>query len=635
MVLRDFLLLIGVDLDESSLQAAQSRIDSFGARLGRLGTRLSIAISAPIAAATTYALKAASDIEQAHVAFEVFLGDANQAKKVMKDLIDFAVSTPFTFKGVIATSNMLMAMGESGKTLIKTLQVLGDVSRGRQDLLSRVALAYGQIMTAGKLRGQELRQLTEAGVVILPELSRLTGIPKEDLASRVSDYNISADVVRQALINVTSEGGRYFKLMEKMMQTISGVFSNLIDSLYVLSSSFGSQIVKVLNLGEAVKKFIAFLNKLNEQFLDLDDSQKKFILGVTALLFVLGPLMVFLSTWIKLGTFVISTIRLMSASILGLQAGLGSLLVRVLLIPGAIMAAMASIFLLIDELNVWMKGGETYLGDFLGPFSKYEERVNSFYNKIKSFYENFKEDLKILKSYVETDFITPIKDMFTNLFNYVHGLVEHDIEKISKSLDNMGPIIWKLFSSIVNGLAYAIMTLWDTLVNVIYEGIKGLSNIIFNAIADSIASVGFSIWKWFNKKDKDTGVYKKARKGDYDYEFKKAQEEAKKAYEEVQNHLKSGGIAAFGLTPAIDFLAGDFKMTPKGIVYTPANFAFKNRSVNDSAGVQINNDIKVTVPPGTQQEQVKFIEEATDKIVKKALDAEWKKILSGNEAYSE
>lgn len=635
MVLRDFLLLIGVDLDESSLQAAQSRIDSFGARLGRLGTRLSIAISAPIAAATTYALKAASDIEQAHVAFEVFLGDANQAKKVMEGLIDFAVKTPFRFKGLMETSNMLMAMGESGATLVDTLRILGTVSRGKQDLLSRVALAYGQIMTAGKLRGQELRQLTEAGVGIIPELSKLTGVSQQDLASRVSDYNIPAAVVRQALVNMTSEGGRYFGLLERQALTLSGLFSNLVDSVYFLSSSFGSQIVKVLNLGEAIKKFIAFLNKLNEQFLDLDDSQKKLILGVTALLFVLGPLMVFLSTWIKLGSFVISTIRLMSASILGLQAGLGSLLVRVLLIPGAIMAAMASIFLLIDELNIWMKGGETYLGDFLGPFSKYEERVNSFYNKIKSFYENFKKDLKILKSYVETDFITPIKDMFTNLFNYVHGLVEHDIEKISKSLDNMGPIIWKLFSSIVNGLAYAIMTLWDTLVNVIYEGIKGLSNIIFNAIADSIASAGFSIWKLFNKQDKDTGVYKKANKGDYGYEFKKAQEEAKKAYEEVQNHLKRGGITAFDIASAIDLLAADFKMTPKGIVYTPANFAFKNKAVNDSAGVQINNDIKVTVPPGTQQEQVKFIEEATDKIVKKALDAEWKKILSGNEAYSE
>jgi tape measure domain-containing protein len=630
MVLRDFLLLIGVDLDESSLQAAQSRIDSFGARLGRLGTRLSIAISAPIAAATTYALKAASDIEQAHVAFEVFLGDANQAKKVMEGLIDFAVKTPFRFKGLMETSNMLMAMGESGATLVDTLRILGTVSRGKQDLLSRVALAYGQIMTAGKLRGQELRQLTEAGVGIIPELSKLTGISQNDLASSVSDYNIPAAVVRQALVNMTSEGGRFFGLLERQAQTLHGIFSNLVDSVYFLSSSFGSQIVKVLNLGEAIKKFTAFLNKLNEQFLDLDDSQKKLILGVTALLFVLGPLMVFLSTWIKLGSFVISTIRLMSASILGLQAGLGSLLVRVLLIPGAIMAAMASIFLLIDELNVWMKGGDTYLGDFLGPFSKYEERVNSFYNKIKSFYENFKKDLKILKSYVETDFITPIKDMFMNLFNYVHGLVEHDIEKISESLENMGPIIWKLFSSIVNGLVYVIMTLWNTLVNVIYEGIKGLSNFIFNAIADSIAAVGFSIWKLFNKQD--TGVHKKANKGD---EFKKAQEEAKKAYEEVQNQLRSGGIAAFDITPAINFLAGDFKMTPKGIVYTPANFAFKNKAVNDSAGVQINNDIKVTVPPGTQQEQVKFIEEATDKIVKKALDAEWKKILSGNEAYSE
>ena len=630
MVLRDFLLLIGVNLDESSLQAAQSRIDSFGARLGRLGTRLSIAISAPIAAATTYALKAAADIEQAHVAFEVFLGDANQAKKVMEDLIDFAVKTPFRFKGLMETSNMLMAMGESGATLVDTLRILGTVSRGRQDLLSRVALAYGQIMTAGKLRGQELRQLTEAGVGIIPELSKLTGISQQDLASRVSDYNIPAAVVRQALVNMTSEGGRFFGLLERQAQTLHGIFSNLVDSVYVLSSSFGSQIVRVLNLGEAIKKLIAFLNKLNEQFLDLDDSQKKLILGVTALLLVLGPLMVFLSTWIKLGTFVISTIRLMSASILGLQAGLGSLLVRVLLIPGAIMAAMASIFLLIDELNIWMKGGETYLGDFLGPFSKYEERVNSFYNKIKSFYEKFKEDLKILKDYVETEFIIPIKDMFTNLFNYVHGLVEHDIEKISESLDNLGPIMWQLYSNIVNGLAYIIATLWDALIDAICKAIVELPSIIVDAITDAIAGAGLSIWKWFNKQDKVTGVYK----DDYDFE-----EANKKAYEEVKNHLRSGGITQLDITSAIEkvvnFLAADFKITPKGVKYTPANFSFKNRAVNDSAGVQINNDIKVTVPAGTQSEQVKFIEEATDKIVKEAFDAEWKKILSGNEAYSE
>lgn len=627
MVLRDFLLLIGVDLDESSLKAAQSRIDSFGHRLGRLGTQLSIAISAPIAAATTYALKAAADIEQAHVAFEVFLGDANQAKKVMGDLIDFAIKTPFRFKGVMEASNMLLAMGESGATLVDTLRILGTVSRGKQDLLSRVALAYGQIMTAGKLRGQELRQLTEAGVGILPELSKLTGISQQDLASSVSAYNIPAAVVRQALVNMTSEGGRYFGLLERQAQTLSGIFSNLIDSIYILSSSFGSQIARVLNLVEAIKKLIAFLDKLNEQFLDLDDFQKKLILGVTALLLVLGPLMVFLSTWIRLGSFVITTIRLMSASILGLQAGLGSFLLRVLLIPGAIMAAMASILLLIDELNVWMKGGDTYLGDFLGPFSDYEESINNFYSKIRGYYELFKKDLTSLKDYIENDFVKPIEDLFTNLFGYIRGLFKSDIEEISKSLDNMGPIIWKLFSNIVNGLVYTIITLWEKLNDAIYEGIKGLSNTIFNAIADSIAAGGFSIWKLFNKRDDDTGVYKKANKDDY-----------KKAYEEAYDAAKKGVTvpdAVSAIEKFINFFFADFKMTPKGVAYTPANFAFKNGTVKDSAGVQINNDIKVAVPAGTQPEQVKFIEEATDKIVKRAFDAEWKKILSGNEAYSE
>lgn len=596
MTLKDFLISVGFDVDEASINRVQSRVDAFAQRLGRIGNQLALCISAPIAAASVFALKASADVEQAAVAFEVFIGNTDKAKAVMSDLVDFAVKTPFRFKGLNETANMLLAMGESSDTLIQTLRVLGDVSRGRQDLLNRVALAYGQIMTAGKLRGTELRQLTEAGVSILPELAKLTGYSESKLSNEVGRLGISASIVRQALVNMTKEGGKYFQLLEKQALTLSGVWSNLLDATYFFSAKWGDQIVELFNIKGLLVALTESLTKIIEKFDKLDSSQKKLLIGTTLLVMALGPLAIALSTIMKMGSFIVSTFSMMSSAILGLQAGLGAFMLRIIVLPGLVMAALASIILLIDEINIWMKGGESYLGDYFGSFSNYEAGLDSFINKLKDRYEVVKTDLLALKGFIDKEFLMPIKDLFKGTSDYIWGIFDNDIERASKGFDKIVPAIWKIFSATINGIVYGAIEIWDKLVIFLTDSSVAFMKWLIDALVNVIATAGFSIWdKLFNRKlGKQPGT----------------------------NSASSG--TGFNFKKLIeDFINFDISMSPTGIKYTPGNFKFKD---SEKSSVKVNNTIKYELPPGTTEQQIEAIRKSTQQIVQDKLDYEIRKV---------
>lgn len=71
--------------------------------------------------------------------------------------------------------------------------------------MQRLALNYGQVMTKGKLAGQELKDFTTAGVPLLDELSKNLGKSKAEIQNMVSKGQISADMVTEAFRTMTSE----------------------------------------------------------------------------------------------------------------------------------------------------------------------------------------------------------------------------------------------------------------------------------------------------------------------------------------------------------------------------------------------------------------------------------------------
>jgi tape measure domain-containing protein len=176
--------------------------------------------------------------EQLNVAFTTFLGSAEKAKRVLADLTKFSIVTPFTPDQVNSAAKALIAFGVESNKLIPTLKFLGDVSAGTGKDLTEMAVIFGQIRSTGRLMGQDLLQLINAGFNPLQQISKDTGKAVGDLKKEMEKGAISFEMVETAFKNATSEGGTFFNLMEKQSATIGGKISTLQGNFEELGKTF-------------------------------------------------------------------------------------------------------------------------------------------------------------------------------------------------------------------------------------------------------------------------------------------------------------------------------------------------------------------------------------------------------------
>jgi tape measure domain-containing protein len=197
--------------------------------------------------------------EQTQVAFETMMGSAEQGQAMLRDLYAFAAETPFEIPGVLQSSRELLAMGVDTTNMIDTLTMLGDIASGvGTERLGQLTLAYGQVQTATKLTGMELRQFTEAGVPLLESLADITGISAAEIKKKMeAGMIVPAELVTKALENMTQEGGKFFELMAKQSRTLGGAVSNLKDSVTLMSAKIGTLASSAL--GPLVNKVAAFI----------------------------------------------------------------------------------------------------------------------------------------------------------------------------------------------------------------------------------------------------------------------------------------------------------------------------------------------------------------------------------------
>lgn len=169
---------------------------------------------------------AVAGAENFNASMKVMLGGQEQAAKMSKDLREFAMATPFDVPGLRQYTTQLNAYGTAAEGIIPTLDTLGNIAAGvGADKLPQLVTAYGQVQAAGKLTGGELKQFTEAGVPLLDELAKITGKKTSDMAGHIAELAIPFDTVKQALFNMTAEGGKFHNLMAEQAKTIGGQLS--------------------------------------------------------------------------------------------------------------------------------------------------------------------------------------------------------------------------------------------------------------------------------------------------------------------------------------------------------------------------------------------------------------------------
>lgn len=207
---------------------------------GGLKALVGLGVTKALSTAAWRAYTLAGNLQQADVAFTTMLWGAEAARKMLQDLSDFAANTPFELTGVRQTAKQLLAYGIEAHKIIPTLKALGDVSAGLSVPIEQVAYAYGQVKSAGRLVGNDLKQFINAGVPIIQELAKNMGVAESKIKDMVSAGKIWFADVEKAFQTMSSEWGKFANLMEKQSDTMMGAWSNLQDSIDSLGEAIWS-----------------------------------------------------------------------------------------------------------------------------------------------------------------------------------------------------------------------------------------------------------------------------------------------------------------------------------------------------------------------------------------------------------
>jgi tape measure domain-containing protein len=191
------------------------------------------------------------DMDDAKTSFEVMLGTAGKANKMLYDLEDLAAKTPYTMQTAREGALQLKAMGFAAQEILPTMKALSDMSAitgGDQGKIDSLVRALGQIKVKGKLASEEMRQLYDAGVPAADIMQKALNINRSQLDKALRSGSIQADQAINAILQGIEE--RFGGSAEKLAKSVRGRLSTIKDmGLFLGDQLFGG-------LNERFKDFL-------------------------------------------------------------------------------------------------------------------------------------------------------------------------------------------------------------------------------------------------------------------------------------------------------------------------------------------------------------------------------------------
>lgn len=191
-------------------------------------------------------IRVRGEFQAADTAIETLLGNKEKANALMSQVREFAKISPLEFSDVTAATQMMLGFNIEAEKVPRYLQAIGDVSMGNTQKFNSMTLAFSQMSAAGKLMGQDLNQMINAGFNPLQIISEKTGKSIATLKDEMSKGAVSAEMVQQAFIDATSAGGKFYNMSENASKTINGQLSMMQDALDSVFNELGTKSESVI-----------------------------------------------------------------------------------------------------------------------------------------------------------------------------------------------------------------------------------------------------------------------------------------------------------------------------------------------------------------------------------------------------
>ncbi len=196
----------------------------------------------------------AATAESNKISLEVLTGSAEKARFLFEGFIALDRSSPLSRADFSRAAQTLVGYGLAAEQTMPALRALSEVSVGNAERFQSLALAFGQVTANGRLMGQEVLQMVNAGFNPLQEISRNTGRSMADLKKDMENGAVSAQMVEDAFKSATSEGGRFYEMNERLKNSAAGQYAKMKSDVELLATEIGT------NLLPAAKALMEVMN---------------------------------------------------------------------------------------------------------------------------------------------------------------------------------------------------------------------------------------------------------------------------------------------------------------------------------------------------------------------------------------
>ena len=418
------------------ISSAFQNLQSVGTKLAGLGAALTASVTAPILAAVKAGISFDSAMEQAQSGFTTMLGSAEKATAMVGKLKSMADSTPFEMTDLMDSAKTMLAFGQTAESILPSVTMLGDVAMGNKEKFKSLSLAYAQVQATGRLMGQDLLQMVNAGFNPLQVIAEKTGISMGELKEKMEKGGISAETVTKAFQVATSSGGRFYKAMDTASKTFEGQMSTLSDTVKTTLGTIVKPLFDMLT-NEVIPALTQKLKQLQSWFESLSPTVKKVVLIVGLLLASLGPLLL-----------IIGGLIMAFSAVAGVISAIGAPVIIAVVAIAALVAALIYLW----NTSEQFRQAVAVIWDYIA--TKIESVIN-YIGQLWNQYGVVIIEAMMLAWQAFIAFMQPILDYFAKLFVELWQNLQPvfaAIMDLFKALGELFMALWDLVSPIIKAI---------------------------------------------------------------------------------------------------------------------------------------------------------------------------------------
>jgi len=464
MTVRELLVRMGFSMDQAKAKQAEATIEGIK---NKASSAVSVITGIGAALGVAFGLDKLTQVVDEWTNVDSRIGlvtsSAEEQKQVLESIYDISNRTRQEYT---ATGDLFTKLSRGSKefgasqddvlsvteTINKALVVGGASTAEAQSTI----LQLGQALSSGRLQGDELRSLGENAPMLMAEVAKAYGVTVGQLKQLGADGELESKGVFDAILKAKAVMDAQF---EKMPMTIG-------QAVTVAGNKFGkfvSEINKATGASKAIAAgIVGIMTKMENGMKRAAKAVGGFgnlfkIAG--AMMAAFGAAMVYLK-WAAIKAGILSVVGALRA--FAMNPATWTAL--------AIAAAVLLIALAFEDLYTWINGGDSLIGEWLGPWDEFKAKALAAWKAADEFFKNLPVRINAT--------ITEIGNWFNSLWDEITTYAENAWNGLINAISNF-------FISLWNGIEETAISAWNTILDittVIFNGICSIGEFYLNVL---------------------------------------------------------------------------------------------------------------------------------------------------------